>query len=305
MFACGIALGVFVIGLVLSLTVLFRCEKIVVEGVTRYQEADIISASSLGYGKNIFLANKTAAADKIEAMYPYIEEAQIRLSIPNTLKISVTEATPEYYIQDGTRYYIISKNSKLLEQVIERDQNIPTIIGCKLKDPKVGDIVNVENNKVITVLNQVAESMTSNAVTGIKEINLSDMANIELNYEDRITIVIGMPEDINYKIRTAMTIIYTKLSETDSGRLNCSNLIEGRTDGKSNQSSFRPNNLIVEDITEPPTEFPTVSVEEFENFEETEEAEVEIIEETEAEEAETEEESDVVSDTESEADDTE
>lgn len=305
MFACGIALGVFVIGLVLSLTVLFRCEKIVVEGVTRYEEADIISASSLGYGKNIFLVNKTAAADKIEAMYPYIEEAQIRLSIPNTLKISVTEATPEYYIQDGTRYYIISKNSKLLEQVIERDQNIPTIIGCKLKDPKVGDTVNVENSKVVTVLNQVAESMTSNAVTGIKEINLSDMANIELNYEDRITIVIGMPEDINYKIRTAMTIIYTKLSETDSGRLNCSNLIEGRTDGKSNQSSFRPNNLIVEDITEPPTEFPTVSVEEFENSEETEEAEVEIIEETEVEEAETEEESDVESDTESETDDTE
>lgn len=266
MFACGIAVGVLVIGLILSLTVLFRCEKIVVEGVTRYQETDIISASSLDYGKNIFLVNKTAAADKIEAMYPYIEEAQIRLSIPNTLKINVTEATPEYYIQDGTRYYIISKSSKLLEEVIERDQNIPTIIGCKLKDPKVGENVNVENSKVITVLNQVAESMTSNAVTGIKEINLSDMANIELNYEDRITIVIGMPEDINYKIRTAMTIIYTKLSETDNGRLNCSNLVEGRTDGKSNQSSFRPNNLIVEDVTEPVTELPTVSAELFEEI---------------------------------------
>ncbi len=262
-FACGIALGVLLIGLVLSLTVLFRCDKIVVEGVTRYEEADIISASSLGYGKNIFLVNRTAAADKIEAMYPYIEEAQIKLSIPNTLKINVTEATPKYYIQDGTRYYIISKSSKLLEEVIERDQDIPTIIGCKLKNPKVGETVNVENSKVVTVLNQIADSMTSNAVSGIKEINLSDMSNIELNYEDRITIVIGMPEDINYKIRTAMTIIYTKLSESDKGRLNCSNLVEGRTDGKSNQSSFRPNNLIVEDETEPATEFPTVSAQTF------------------------------------------
>ncbi len=296
MFACGIALGVLVVGLVLSLTVLFRCEKIVVEGVTRYKEADIIAASSLGYGKNIFLANKTVAADKIEAMYPYIEEAQIRLSIPNTLKINVTEATPEYYIQDGTRYYIISKNSKLLEQVIERDQNIPTIIGCKLKDPKVGETVNVENSKVITVLNQVAESMTANAVTGIKEINLSDMANIELNYEDRITIVIGMPEDINYKIRTAMTIIYTKLSETDSGRLNCSNLVESRTDGKSNQSSFRPNNLIVEDVTEPTTELPT---EEYQTFDETPVEEVEEVEEVyEAEETEEVEEVEVTDETE-------
>ncbi len=258
--AIGMALGVLVVGLVLSLTVLFRCENIVVEGATRYDQKDIISASTLGYGKNIFLTNRALACDKIEEKYPYIEEAQIHLSIPNTLRISVTEATPEYYIQDGTRYYIISKNSKLLEEVIERDQNIPTIIGCKLKNPKVGETVDVENSRVITVLNEVAESMTANAVTGIKEINLSDMSNIELNYEDRITIVIGMPDDIDYKIRTAMTIIYTKLSEADKGRLNCSNLVEGRTDGKANQSSFRPNNLIVEDTTEPPTEAPTLPV---------------------------------------------
>lgn len=258
--AITMALGILLIGLVLSLTVLFRCENIVVEGATRYEQKDIISASTLDYGKNIFLTNRSLACDKIEAKYPYIEEAQIRLSVPNTLRISVTEATPEYYIQDGTRYYIISKNSKLLEEVIERDQNIPTIIGCKLKNPKVGETVDVENSKVITVLNEVAESMTANAVTGIKEINLSDMSNIELNYENRITIVIGMPDDINYKIRTAMTIIYTKLSEADKGRLNCSNLVEGRTDGKANQSSFRPNNLIVEDTTESPTEIPTLPV---------------------------------------------
>lgn len=258
--AVSVALGVFVIGFVLSLTVLFRCEKIIVEGVTRYDEKDIISASSLDYGQNIFLADRAKSSEKIEEKYPYIEEAEIHLSIPNTLKISVTEATPKYYIQDGTRYYIISKNSKLLEEVIERDQDIPTIIGCKLKSPKVGETVDVENSKVITVLNEIADSMTANAVTGIKEINLSDMSNIELNYENRITIVIGMPDDINYKIRTAMTIIYTKLSETDNGRLNCSNLVEGRTDGKANQSSFRPNNLIVEDTTEPATEKPTLPV---------------------------------------------
>ena len=258
--AVSVALGVFVVGFVLSLTVLFRCEKIIVEGVTRYDEKDIISASSLDYGQNIFIADRAKASEKIEEKYPYIEEAEIHLSIPNALKIKVTEATPKYYIQDGTRYYIISKNSKLLEEVIERDQDIPTIIGCKLKNPKVGETVDVENKKVITVLNEVADSMTANAVTGIKEINLSDMSNIELNYQNRITIVIGMPDDINYKIRTAMTIIHTKLSEADNGRLNCSNLVEGRTDGKANQSSFRPNNLIIEDTTETATEAPTLPI---------------------------------------------
>ena len=141
-----------------------------------------------------------------------------------------------------------------MEEVIRRELDIPTISGCKLKNPKPGQTLNVENEKILTVLNDIANSMESNGVTGIKEIDLSDMANIQLNYQNRITIVIGMPEYIDYKMRTAMTIITTKLSDADKGRLDCSNLVEGRTDGKSNKSYFSPNNVIGEDPTEAPTE---------------------------------------------------
>ena len=257
----SIILVVLVIGVILSLTVLFKCENIVVEGVSRYPADDIIKASNLNYGENIFLSDKSEASRKIEAMYPYIENAEISFNIPSTLTIRVTEATPEYYVQDGTRFYIISKEGKILEEVIKRELDIPTIIGCKLKNAKVGEDVNVENSKILTVLNEIATSMESNGVTGIKEIDLSDMSNIELNYQDRITIVIGMPDDIDYKMRTAMTIITTKLSESDTGTLKCSNLVEDRTDGKENASYWQPNYLVPsENSTEQPTEQATEQI---------------------------------------------
>lgn len=246
--------GVLTIGIILSLTVLFKCEKIEVSGSSRYKESDIVSASRLSYGENIFMADKDSASKNIEAKYPYIEDAEISVGIPNKIIINIKEAAPEYYIQSGSRYYIISKDSKILEEVIRRELDIPTISGCKLKNPKPGQTLNVENEKILTVLNDIANSMESNGVTGIKEIDLSDMANIQLNYQNRITIVIGMPEYIDYKMRTAMTIITTKLSDADKGRLDCSNLVEGRTDGKSNKSYFSPNNVIGEDPTEAPTE---------------------------------------------------
>lgn len=258
----GIVLVVLIIGTILSLTVLFKCEKIEVSGVSRYNANDIIAASNLRYGENIFMSDKASAASCIEAKYPYIEKADITFGIPNRLIINVTEAMPEYYIQDGTRFYIISKDSKILEEVVERELDIPTIIGCKLKDVKVGETAKVENNKILAVLDEIATTMDANSVTGVKEINLSDMSNIELNYQNRITIALGMPEYIDYKMRTAMTIIFTKLSENDKGRLDCSNLIEDRTDGKSNKSYFAPNNVIGEKATEqasqPTTEPSTV-----------------------------------------------
>ena len=54
----GIVAVILVIGIVLSVTVLFKCEKIIVEGTTRYSNEDIINVSNIKYGEKIFLTNK-------------------------------------------------------------------------------------------------------------------------------------------------------------------------------------------------------------------------------------------------------
>lgn len=262
LFSSIVIIVALAIGATLSLTLLFKCEEIKVEGTTRYTENEIIDASGLNYGENIFISDKSVAAEKIEKNYPYIEKADITFSIPNTINIKVTEATPKYYIQSGNKYYIISKESKLLEFSDSKVLDIPSIKGCKILNQSVGEIAKVENDKIITVLNEVATSMENNNVVGVKEIDLSNMSEIELNFENRITIIIGMPEYIDYKIKTAMKIIETKLAPTDSGRLDCSNLIEGRTDDKDNASYFQPNHLANEKTTpnlNVPTESSTVS----------------------------------------------
>ena len=167
----GIVAVILVIGIVLSVTVLFKCEKIIVEGTTRYSNEDIINVSNIKYGENIFLANKSSAKKRIEEAYPYIENAKIGFSVPDTITIKVTEAVPEYYIQDGTRFYMISKNSKILEQVVKREFEIPNIVGCRLRSPKVGEKTDIENDKVMTVIKEIAASIDKNRVIGIKEIN--------------------------------------------------------------------------------------------------------------------------------------
>ena len=265
----GTVVGVIlIIGVILSLTVLFKCEEIVVEGNTMYNEEEIIEVSELNYGDNIFWAAHSSASTKIEEHYAYIEKADVVFSMPSTVKIKIEEAQPEYYIQDGTKFYVVSKGGKILEETTVKELGIPNIIGCHLITPKVGGKIEIQNDKIMTVLKEIAVCMENNGVTGILEIDLSDMSNIELNYNDRIKIVLGMPEYIDYKMRTAMTIILNKLSEADVGRLNCSNLVEGRTDNKGNASYFQPNHLVNETptnsvsimATEPTTEAETQTV---------------------------------------------
>lgn len=235
---------VLIVGIVLSLTVLFTCENIEVDGVTKYKQEDVIDRSGLNTGENLFLSDRTTAENNIKKAFPYIEEVKVSVKVPNTMEISVTEAVPAYFIKDGKNYIVISDKGRMLERTDIVTGSVPVITGCKLTSNKIGDYAEVEDQTVMPVLNDVASSLINNNVKGIKEINLSDMANVKLNYEDRINIILGVPEDIDYKIRIAMKIINENLAVTDKGDLDVSN-----SKGENNASYFKPDFSIVEPTT--------------------------------------------------------
>lgn len=232
---------VLIVGVILSLTVLFTCENIEVSGVTKYKQEDIISKSGLSTGENLFLSDRTTGENNIKNAFPYVEDVKVSIKVPNTMEINITEAKPAYFIKDGNGYIVISDKGRMLEHTDTVTGSVPVITGCKLTSNKIGDYAEVEDQTVMPVLNEIASSLINNDVKGIKEINLSDMANAKLNYEDRINIILGVPEDVDYKIRIAMKIINENLALTDKGDLDVSN-----SKGENNASYFKPDLSIVE-----------------------------------------------------------
>ena len=67
------------------------------------------------------------------------------------------------------------------------------------------------------ILEDVSQSLINNKVKNITGFDVTDTANIKLVYDGRIDINIGLPDDIDYKIRTAMTIINEKLDPNNTG----------------------------------------------------------------------------------------
>ena len=77
---------VIVVGVILSLTVLFKTRNYEVIGNSLYNESDIIEVCDIPEGTNIFLAPKKAAAERIKASFPYIEDVKVGFRIPDTIK---------------------------------------------------------------------------------------------------------------------------------------------------------------------------------------------------------------------------
>lgn len=211
------------VAVLLSVTVLFKTTEIIVEGENiPYTSEEIIEVSGIDYGDNIFLSKKKAAVKKIVDAFPYIENAEISMKIPGTQIIKVDVAVASFEVAVNGGYAIVSTNGRILEKIDSPTYSIPLLKGLKITDTEVGQYITFEKNTTQQVLSEVINSIHENNVPNIYGIDISNTADIELNYDNRITISLGVPEDVGYKLRTAMAIINNELAPTDKGNLDVS-----------------------------------------------------------------------------------
>lgn len=241
---CVIVAVVLIICVVLSLTVLFKTQNYEVTGNTRYSESEIISTCGISKSENIFLANKKSASKRLIKEYPYIEEADVSFSIPDTITIDITEAVPAYVVRvTDSQYLIASSKGRILEQADSIDgYDIPLFLGPEVSTVTVGDYVEFSDENTLKIINEIVTVFVDNGYKGITEIDATDSGNLSFTYDDRIKVKLGLPEDLSYKVRTAMTIITEKLD------LNGSNTTEGELDvstcNTTKKSYFREQSLI-------------------------------------------------------------
>ncbi len=232
-----------IVGAVLSLTVFFKAENITVsysdKVKPKYTQEQIIEAAKLTKGKNLFLSDKSAAAERVTAAFPYIEKTKVDISLPSTLAITVTQATPTYYAElSKNKYIVLGADSRVIEQSAKMTYSIPLLKGVKLKNTSVGEYAEFENKSIKSILNSVITAAKGHDISDINEIDLSLLSNITFKYGDRINIILGTNDDLDYKIRTALTIIKDKLGKKEKGTLDVSACNRG-----NHQSSFLPANM--------------------------------------------------------------
>ena len=251
---CAIVAVVLIVCVILSLTVLFKTSEYEVSGNTKYTKEQIIDTCGIELNDNIFLANKTSASERLTSKYAYIEEADVSFAIPDTITIHIVEAVPSYLVKAAENEYLVtSAKGRILEQVDSPDKyKLPIFLGNDLKTDVVGGYIEYADEKTSNIINEIVTVFNDNGYKGITGIDATDTANITFTYDGRIKVKIGLPEDISYKVRTAMTIINEKLdinnTNTTEGELNVS------VCNTTKKSYFREQSLIEQQLETTPQE---------------------------------------------------
>ena len=83
--------GAVAVALTMGATVFFQVETVAVTGNSRYSQEEIIKATGIQTGDNLFRMNKYQIAHQVLQGLPYVEEITIRRSLPSTIVITVKE----------------------------------------------------------------------------------------------------------------------------------------------------------------------------------------------------------------------
>ncbi len=219
-------LTVLVAAVALSLTVLFQISEIRVTGTSRYSEQEIIQTCTIKTGENLFLADTGAAEAAMEEKLPYIGKAKVSRQLPARILIEVEEAPVSGVIQYGENYVLLSPEGKVLEKAAAAPEGQTVILGLALKSADVGHSVVYEDERAYQIFSELAGVLETNGITGITKIDLSDQFQILVEYEGRITINLGLPADMDYKVRFAKEILNREDMKDAAGVLNLSNAME-------------------------------------------------------------------------------
>ena len=216
---------IIVFAVIFAMSVFFKVAKITVTGNSAYTEQQIIDASGIGTGDNLFFINRIAAGSRITAKLPYIETATITRGLPNRVTITVTESQALAYIPLGNDQWTIDRTCKILGKAEgTAAAKLIRVDGITLYHPTVGDLASTEAQDaakityLADILDQIQTRSMQEYITGI---DMSTISNPSFDYLGRFTVKLGSDENVEYKFGLLASAV-SQLQGGDNGTIDLS-----------------------------------------------------------------------------------
>ena len=206
-----LSLLLIVVAVVFGLGVFFRVQNISVEGATSYTDEEIIEASGIDVGDNLFFINRFSASSQIFSRLPFVESATIERSLPNRIVIHVEESYAVAYLAWEDQSWMLTSSCKLLGSgTPEELEGLIHILHVEPLSPEAGELMTVDSGEELKLsyLKELLGAMETYGMEGaVSEIDMENAADPTFRYEDRFTVKMGVNDNTDYKIRMFLSAL--------------------------------------------------------------------------------------------------
>ena len=216
---------------VICMAVFLKIEKIEVRGNEKYSSKQIVEASGISVGENLYAINKKTARGFITTEYPYINEVIIRRDLPSTLVFKIKEEQPKYYTELCGEYFVLSESMRILERTYENpsteENPLVLLLVSDVKKAVVGEEIEFEKELTFEYINKFIQGVNEHEIAkDLTRIDMSKKYNIYVTYQNRFRIYLGDNTETEMKLKFAKLMI-DNFDENKSGTVDAHDITVG------------------------------------------------------------------------------
>ena len=203
-----------------------------ISGSGMYLQEEIINASGIASGAELFGFDRAAAQNNIKRELPYVSSVSITRLPPSTLRIDIYTDTAAFGILLGEEYYIISENFRVVEK-IRMDGNsleyikplgIVNLITNNVVRSFVGERIEFNDDDVVSFLEEFLKLRRGHeSAEMITSIDVRDKFNVVMDYGGLYTVQFGVFENIYRKALNSFDVIKVLDERSLRGTIDVSN----------------------------------------------------------------------------------
>lgn len=194
-----------VVGVIVGLSLFFNINKIVVSGDAVYSHETVIKASGVTEGDNLIFLSKSKLNEKISSELTYIGSVTVKRRLPSTLELVVKKTEAKLGIAMNGYFTLLDENGKVLEKDLETvGENIILLNLGEIESAELGETVVTKEEKTFTKLHDVLSECERIGLHDISLMDISDIYNIKIVYQGRITLELGETDSENLSSKLAL-----------------------------------------------------------------------------------------------------
>lgn len=232
-----------VAALVMCMSLFFRVETVMVSGAQVYSAWQIREASGIETGGSLLGLSRGGVAGRIKSQLPYVDMVKVSIELPGTVYIDITELDVAYAVEDSTgNWWLISADGRVIEPADASELlGYTRVQGVQVQSTAAGSAVEAaetqteetddgwktegndgQNPQRLQVALSILKYLENNGIVGeVVSVDVSDLDELTMNYEGRITVVLGDSEQLSYKI-SYMAAAVKQLESYETGELDVS-----------------------------------------------------------------------------------
>lgn len=202
----------------LCVFLLFKVSSLQVTGDPVYSQEEVLALCDYAIGDNLLFAPTKDQEQRLEAQLPYVEKAEVVKHFPNTLEIRITAAQTAASVSSGGGWLYVSSQGKILELGAEPAAATMQVTGFVSTATQPGQYLQAEDATALSALQEILTALTDREmITQCTRLDLTDLYDIRLWYQDRVECKLGSTAGLTYKLDFAYDALINPTTENRVG----------------------------------------------------------------------------------------